>query len=90
MSTNSLTRREVDALIEENGGELSLSAVVAAMAAKRDEYDLAAVDIADREHGCEGELEIDDNALTSRDDDDEGCYVMAWVWVPKPDGDGAA
>ena len=30
----------------------------------------------------EGEVEIDDNAKISRDDDDEGVYVAAWVWVP--------
>jgi hypothetical protein len=29
----------------------------------------------------EGEIEVDNNALISRGDD-EGAYVEAWVWVP--------
>jgi hypothetical protein len=29
---------------------------------------------------CDGELEIDDNALVSHGDDN-GAYVQAWVWV---------
>lgn len=29
----------------------------------------------------DGEIEIDNNAMTSRGDD-PGAYVQAWVWVP--------
>ncbi len=29
---------------------------------------------------CDGELEIDDNAVVSHGDDN-GAYVQAWVWV---------
>lgn len=29
------------------------------------------------------EMEIDDNAAVSRSED--GCFVQAWVWVPKED-----
>ena len=29
----------------------------------------------------EGEIEVDNDALISRGDD-EGAYVEAWVWVP--------
>ena len=32
-------------------------------------------------HGRDGEIEIDDNADTSRGYD-PGAYVQAWVWVP--------
>ena len=31
-------------------------------------------------HHRDGELEIDDDAVVSRGDDD-GAYVQAWVWV---------
>ncbi len=31
-------------------------------------------------HYREGELEFDDTAIIS-ESDDEGAYVMAWVWV---------
>jgi hypothetical protein len=31
-------------------------------------------------HYREGELEFDDSAVVS-ESDDEGAYVMAWVWV---------
>lgn len=34
----------------------------------------------------EGELEIDDNAVVSKGDDD-GAYVEAWAWVPDDEGD---
>lgn len=34
----------------------------------------------------DGAIEVDSNALISRDDDDdEGAYVQAWVWVPSRD-----
>lgn len=32
-------------------------------------------------HAQEGDVEIDDNAVVSRGNDD-GAYVQAWVWVP--------
>lgn len=72
-----------DILCERRG--LGLADVTVALAAKRDAYDLAAVKVAKENHEDEGEVEIDDNALTSRDDDESGCYVMAWVWAPKYD-----
>jgi hypothetical protein len=31
-----------------------------------------------------GVLEIDTNASVSRDDEDAGAYVQAWVWVENP------
>ena len=31
-------------------------------------------------HQCEGEVEIDDNAVLS-EGDDNGCYVAAWIWI---------
>jgi hypothetical protein len=31
-------------------------------------------------HDREGEIEFDDTAIIS-ESDDEGAYVMAWVWV---------
>ncbi|TAN03084.1 MAG: hypothetical protein EPN36_13880 [Rhodanobacteraceae bacterium] len=77
----SLTPVEVFELLRQKGG-VTLSDFVAALARKRDEYDLAAVKAAAEECvNMEGDLEIDDNALTSRSEDAEGCYVMAWKWV---------
>ncbi len=34
----------------------------------------------------EGEIEVDNDALISRGDD-EGAYVEAWVWVPSREED---
>lgn len=36
------------------------------------------------QYHCDGEVEIDDNAKTSRGSD-RGCYVQAWVWVYWPE-----
>ena len=34
--------------------------------------------------GYDGDIEIDDNAVISRNDsyDSHGAFVQAWVWVP--------
>lgn len=32
-------------------------------------------------HHVEGEVEVDEFTVVSKDDDAEGAYVMAWVWV---------
>ena len=32
-------------------------------------------------HGSSDELEIDDDAVVSRGDEEEGFFVAAWVWV---------
>lgn len=77
---NTLTRAEVEALFGYDD-TLPFSRIVAAMAAKRDAYDLRAVEVARSSLSVEGEVEIDDTALTSRREDDYGCYVMAWLWV---------
>jgi hypothetical protein len=37
-------------------------------------------DAADRLHTDEGTIEVDDNAIVSKGEDD-GAYVAAWVWV---------
>lgn len=84
VKANTLTRAEVMAIFERTGDTLTFSDVTQALAAKRDAYDLAAVQAA-QEASREGDLEVDENALTSRSDDSEGCYVMAWTWVPAPD-----
>lgn len=39
---------------------------------------------AERIHGSEGSVEIDDGAKVSRGDD-AGAYVQAWVWVSDED-----
>lgn len=87
--SDTLSRAEVDALLAANNGSLSLAAFVKAMSAKRDDYDLRAIAYAREAFASEGELEIDENALTSRADDDDGCYVMAWRWASAFDGDWA-
>jgi hypothetical protein len=33
------------------------------------------------------ELEFDDNVCFS-DGDDSGCWVSAWVWIPREESDG--
>ena len=38
------------------------------------------------QYHCDGEVEIDDNAKTSRGGD-RGCYVQAWVWIYWPDAE---
>jgi hypothetical protein len=40
--------------------------------------------LARKQHGRDGECEIDDGAVVSRGDD-AGAYVAAWVWVDVPD-----
>lgn len=80
MSETTLSRAETLALLEAKG-ELTLAAVVEAMAAKRDNYDRRAIAYAEQNIAIAGEVEVDTNALTSRSDDEEGCYVMAWIWV---------
>lgn len=40
-----------------------------------------AVEAARQLHQKDGEIEVDDDAKTSRGDEN-GCYVQAWVWVP--------
>ena len=40
----------------------------------------AIVEMADKEYGHDGSIEIDDNAKLS-EGDDNGTYVQAWVWV---------
>lgn len=40
------------------------------------------IDRAKKMYHKEGEIEIDDNAKISEGDTD-GCYVEAWVWLPK-------
>lgn len=70
---------DLNRLIDTEG--LTFSECITAFASLRDETDLAFVSAA-QDQAEEGELEVDDTAITSRADDDEGCYVMAWVWVP--------
>ena len=41
---------------------------------------VAIIDMARDQHGREGEVEIDDNAILS-EGEDNGTYVQAWVWV---------
>lgn len=84
ITANVLTRAEVMAIFDRTGDTLSFSDVTQALAARRDAYDLAAVQAAQK-GSSEGDLEVDENALTSRANDDEGCYVMAWAWVPAPE-----
>ena len=60
-------------------------ASIAAMAAEADDYDRAAIAAA-RERATD-ELEVDDVTITSRGDDSEGCFVLAWMWVPRHDMD---
>ena len=35
--------------------------------------------------GDEGSVEVDDEALVSRADDEDGAYVEAWIWVEAPE-----
>lgn len=78
---DSLTPVEVFDILRREGG-VTLGAVINALSKKRDAYDLAAVKVAAEECvSMEVDLEVDDNALTSRSEDEEGCYVMAWKWV---------
>lgn len=49
-----------------------------------------AVVLARANHHREGELEIGWPTITSAHENGGGTYVMAWIWVPKPeevDGD---
>jgi len=36
----------------------------------------------------ENDIEIDDNAIVSRNDEDRGAYVAAWLWVNFLEDDG--
>lgn len=76
-----LTREEVLELLGDNP-YLSFSTFLKALSQKKDAYDHAAVAAA-KCASFPDEFEVDDNAVTSRSDDDDGCYVMAWTWVPR-------
>jgi hypothetical protein len=51
---------------------------------KQAEVDAIYRQAADDEHGREGEIEVDHDAIISHSEDG-GAYVQAWVWVYKPD-----
>lgn len=42
---------------------------------------LQIVELAHKEHHCEGVCEIDDGALISKGRDENGAYVQGWLWV---------
>lgn len=48
-----------------------------------DAYDRAA--IAAAQEAADDECEVDDVTITSRGDDEQGCFVLAWVWVSRDD-----
>ena len=66
---------------------ISFSDIIGIFSKRRDEIDLAFVKEARRQVSCEGLVEVDDNAMTSRDDDESGSYVAAWVWIATSDSD---
>lgn len=69
--------------IDEDKKPETFADTVDRLSQNRDEYDLAAVEAAQERYQEDGAIEIDDNALTSRGDDADGCYVLAWVWVER-------
>lgn len=71
-------RAELDQLIDAG---LEFSTALNAFAARRDGVDLAFVQKARKDLVVEGAIEVDENAITSRGDDEEGTYCLAWVWV---------
>lgn len=60
--------------------ERTFAEAVALAQSKADAYDKSAVAAAFEKYHRDGEIEID-GGVTSRGDDELGCYVMAWVWV---------
>lgn len=63
-------------------GGLTFSQVVEAFAKRRSPEEVAYAQAARKNHHKEGDLEVDESAIVSKGDDD-GAYVMGWVWVPK-------
>ena len=63
-----LSKEEIDSLCERINVE-------------EDETDKAFRVAAKRLVHREGTVEVDDDAVVSRGDDEEGAYVEAWIWV---------
>jgi hypothetical protein len=61
------------------------------MASDRHRPDADYIEAARADYQRDGEIEIDDDAVVSRNDDPDGshgAYVQAWVWVYDPEEDG--
>lgn len=65
---------------------LTLADCTQFFADQRTPEELEFVKAAQKDFAVEGELEVDDNAPVSTTDENiEGAYVSAWVWVSKED-----
>lgn len=63
---------------------MPLSEILAIKAQNNDAYDQQAIEFA-QSLSRPGELEVDEITITSRGNDSDGCYVLAWVWVDHAD-----
>jgi hypothetical protein len=63
---------------------LTFSEAVEVFAARQSEQDQTLIHLARERHHVDGEIEIDDDTILSESEDD-GFYVMAWVWVNNPE-----
>jgi hypothetical protein len=72
-----------EALLDEG---LRIADVLDAFAKRQSDEQRAVIERARDQHDVEGQLEIPDNALIS-ESEDNGAYILAWVWSQGPDQD---
>jgi len=85
-----LTLAEIAPLLEQNGGRLGFIEFLGALAQRNDAFDRAAIVAAENVYCNSDEIDIAYPAVTSRDDDDTNCCVLAWVRVSRELIDEAA
>lgn len=72
-------------LAERHGDKVPFGALVGYFAQRNDDYDKAAIAQARESLHSDGSFEFDDATITSRGEDESGCYVLAWAWVDATD-----
>lgn len=63
----------------ENG--MTFGDAVSAFAERNTQRDLKIIELARSEYESEGECELDDPGCIVSEGDDNGAYVLAWMWV---------
>lgn len=74
-------KQRLEALIDDG---LTISHVLDALSARETPKQRAMIEAAETE---DGKIEVDTDSICSATDDEiqEGCYVLAWLWVDNPD-----
>lgn len=80
-----LDESEIAFLLEQRHTIVSLKDLVDRIRLVKSEEDIDKEyrELAGNEYDNDGEVEVDGNGIVSKSDD--GAYVMAWVWVSRPE-----